>query len=309
MPAETSVVTGALGYTGRYIARRLLAQGATVTTLVAHPGRPNPFGASLRVAPLDFDQPQRLAETLQGATTLYNTYWVRFERGGVSFDQAVANTRVLLRAAEAAGVQRVVHISVSNAAAAPHLPYFRGKAACEAAVRQSALSHAIVRPTLIFAAGDILVNNIAWLLRRFPIFAVPGDGSYRLQPVAAEDVAELAVSLGQPGASVEVDAAGPEVYTFDDLVRRIAAAVGSRARLIHVPPAVATGLARLVGAVVRDVVITPDEIAGLRQNLLLSSGPATGRSSFAGWLSAHGGELGRQYASELARHFARPAAG
>jgi uncharacterized protein YbjT (DUF2867 family) len=303
MGAERCVVTGALGYTGRYIARALLARGTPVTTLVAHPDRPNPFGDQIRIAPFNFDQPAALAESLRGAATLYNTYWVRFNRGGVSFDQAVANTRILLRAAAEAGVRRFVQISVSQAALAPRLPYFRGKLEVEDAVRQSGLSYAIVRPTLIFAEGDILLNNIAWLLRRFPVFAVPGAGDYRVQPVAAEDVADIALNAGQPGPNVELDAAGPGIYRFDELVRRVARAVGSAARLIHTPPGLALAASSLVGLWVGDVVLTRDEVAGLMANLLVSDDPPTGQRRLEDWLQSDGPRLGMRYASELARHF------
>lgn len=303
MPAEQVVVTGALGYTGRYITRRLLARGAQVTTLVAHPDRPNPFGSALRVAPFDFDRPDALRSTLAGATTLYNTYWVRFARGGTTFEQAVANTRRLIQAAQAAGVRRLVHISVSNASAAPHLPYFRGKAELEEAVRRSKLSYAIVRPTLIFGLGDILINNIAWLLRRFPLFAVPGDGRYRLQPIAAEDVAAIAVEAGDALANVELDAAGPDTFTFDELVRLIAGAVSSRARLVHMPPALALAAASLIGMSVGDVMLTRDEVAGLMADTLVSAEPPRGQGRLGDWLRANAETLGREYASELRRHF------
>lgn len=303
MNAEWDVVTGAFGYTGKYITRRLLALGRRVKTLTGHPDRPNPFGAQVSVAPFRFDDPEAMAASMRGATTLYNTYWIRFPRGTLTFEQAVENSRALIRAAKRADVRRIVHISITNASADSPLPYFRGKGLVEQAVTESGLSYAILRPTVIFGLEDILINNIAWFLRRFPVFPVFGSGEYRVQPVFVEDVAVIAVDAGQQEMNAIIDVVGPETYTFDALVRLIAQVVGSRARILHVPPGLAYGMAKLIGYAVGDVVITRDEIAGLMANLLVSEHPPTAATSFRRWLEEHRAHIGVRYASELARHY------
>jgi NADH dehydrogenase len=300
---RVDVVTGAYSFTGYYIARRLLETGGAVRTLVRDPTRPDPFGGRVRPYPFSFDDAARLESTLRGATTLYNTYWIRFPRDGVDHAGAVANTRRLFAAAAEAGVERIVHVSVSNADEASPLPYFHWKAVLERELRESGLSHAIVRPTLVFGREDILVNNIAWLLRRLPLFVVPGSGVYRLQPVYVEDVAALCVEAGSRRDDIVLDAAGPETYTFEALVRLLRDAVGSRARLLHAPPGLALALGSTIGRLVRDVLVTREELAGLMENLLVSHGPPTGTTSFGDWVAEHGHELGRRYASELARHW------
>jgi uncharacterized protein YbjT (DUF2867 family) len=300
---ELNVVTGAFGYTGKYITRRLLSVGKRVRTLTGHPNRENPFGEQVSVSPFNFDNPSELAKTLRGATTLYNTYWVRFSHGQVSFDKAVENTKTLIKAAEEAGVRRIVHVSVTNASEESPLPYFRGKGLAEKAVIHSRLSYAIIRPTLIFGAEDILINNIAWLLRRFPVFAVPGSGDYRVQPVFVEDVAEIAVSAAHHDESIIVDAVGPETYTFDELVRLIADNIQSRARIIHLRPGIALFLSRMIGYLLRDVVLTGDEAEGLMSNLLVSEGPPTGQARLSDWLAQNADSVGARYASELNRHY------
>ena len=264
---------------------------------------PAPPGSPIEAAPLQFADRRGLVAALRGADTLYNTYWIRFERGASTFERAVENTRVLLRAAEEAGLRRIVHVSVTNAAEDSPLPYFRGKGAVERAVRESPLSHAIVRPTLVFGPHDILVNNVAWILRRFPLFVVPGMGTYRVQPVGVEDVAELAVAAADRPDDVAFDAAGPEIYPFDELVRLVAQAVASRARIVHAPAALALLLVRLGGVALRDVVLTREELEGLTSGLLVSDEPPRGRRSFRGWLEDAGSGLGRVYVSELARNF------
>jgi uncharacterized protein YbjT (DUF2867 family) len=302
---ELSVVTGALGYTGRYIARALFERGARVRTLTAHPSQPNPFGERLEIAPMDFGSPDSLARSLDGACTLYNTYWIRFPYRGATFDTAVENTRALLRAARKAGVRRIVHISITGAAADSPLPYFRGKGIVEREIAQSELSYLILRPTLIFGVEDVLVNNIAWLLRRFPLFAIPGRGDYRMQPVFVADLAALAVSGAPETENRIVDAVGPEIYTFWDFVRTLARALGRATPLVPVPPGLALLFSRFIGYALGDVTLTRDEIDGLMASLLISHDPPTCPTALSSWLQGNANLVGRTYTSELAKRFGR----
>lgn len=304
--ATLAVVTGAFGYTGKYIAERLLSQGYSVRTLTNR--RPKDVDDRLTMAPLDFADRSGLIKNLRGASLLFNTYWVRFPYGSITFEHAVANTEHLIEAASAAGVRRIVHISVTKASSSSPLPYFRGKALTEEAVIRSGLSYAIIRPSVVFGPEDILVNNIAWILRRVPVFGIPGSGRYRVQPVSVEDVAELAVTSGFRIDNIVQDAVGPEIFTFAELIRVIAAAIGSGARIISIPPPVAILAASVIGRFVDDVVLTPDELAGLMANLLVSGGPSTGKRRLSEWLTEHAETVGRSYAHELKRHYRSAAA-
>jgi NADH dehydrogenase len=301
--AELNVVTGAFSYTGKYITQRLLSMGKRVRTLTGHPNRQNPFGEQVTVSPFNFDDPAELTKSLRGATTLYNTYWVRFSHGRVTFHQAVENTKALIKAAEEANVRRIVHLSITNASEHSPLPYFRGKGLLENAIVHSGLSYAIIRPTVIFGAEDILINNIAWLLRRFPVFAVPGSGDYRVQPVFVEDVAEIAVNAAHRNEDAIVDAVGPDTYTFDELVRLIADKIRSKARIVHLSPALALFLSRMAGYLVKDVMLTRDEVEGLMANLLVSDCPPAGQTRLGDWLDENADSVGAKYASELSRHY------
>ena len=304
---STDVVTGAFGFTGRHITQQLLETGRTVKTLTGRPHlqgtASDPFGGQVEAIPLGFDRPGALAGVLRGVDTLYNTYWVRFANGPVTFERAVENSRVLVRAATEAGVRRLVHISITNPSAESHLPYFRGKALVEEAIQESGLSYAIVRPALVFGEGDILLNNVAWALRRFPFFPIAGDGHYRAQPVYVGDLAALAVSVAAEPENVTIDAVGPETYTFDELVLLMGKHLGSRARLAHMPQSLALYLSCIVGYFVRDVVLTRDELVGLSANLLVSSEPPRATTRFSEWLEANGAKLGAAYASEMDRHY------
>jgi uncharacterized protein YbjT (DUF2867 family) len=296
------VVTGAFSFTGRYVAARLLELGREVRTLTRHPQSSSPFAARVEAFPLDFEV-ETLTERLRGADTLYNTYWIRSPRGSLTFERVLDNTATLLDAARDAGVRRVVQLSVSNASASSTLPYFRAKALAEEALSSSGLSYAIVRPTLVFAREDVLVNNIAWLLRRLPLFVVPGSGRYTLQPVAVEDVAELAVAAGLETEPTVLDAAGPDVLSFDELVRLLREAVDSRAAIVHGSPRLALALSGLVGKILRDTLVTRAELAGLTQGLLTSKTPPSGNRRFADWLDENAESVGRSYTSETRRNW------
>ena len=300
---EVNVITGAFSYTGKYITRRLLAMGKAVRTLTGHPDNPNPFGDQVRVFPFNFDKPEELVMSLQGATTLYNTYWIRFSHGPVTFDRAVKNTKILIKAAQEAGVQRIVHVSITNPAKTSRLPYFRGKAILEQAIIDSGLSYAIIRPTVIFGTADILINNIAWLLRHFPVFPIFGSGEYCLQPIYVEDMADLVINAGQQEGNLVLDAAGPDIFTFEELVRLIADKLHRRVMIIQANPGSAFYAAKLIEPVVGDVLITRDEIAGLMANLLISQKPPTGHTHLGNWLEQNVDSVGKKYASELNRHY------
>ena len=296
------VVTGAFSYTGRHIAEALLARGRGVRTLTRRPAPAgHPLAETVEARPFAFDD--SLVESLAGADTLYNTYWVRFERGETTFARAVENTRLLFDAAKRAGVRRVVHVSVANASPDSPFAYFRGKAATEEALRVSGLSHAIVRPTLVFGPGDILVNNVAWALRHVPVFLIAGDGRDEVQPVSVFDASRICVEAGASEENAAVDAAGPERYAFEDYIRLVKRASGGRARIGHAPPSVVVATSRLAGLFLRDVVLTRDELGMLEAGLLVSHEEPRGRDNFAAWLEQNGSTLGRKYASELGRNY------
>ena len=215
------------------------------------------------------------------------------------------NLRTLFDAARVAGVRRVVHSSITNATEDSPSPYFRGKALAERALRESGLSYAILRPTLIFGREDILLNNIAWMLRRFPVHPIAGSGEYRVQPISVDDLADIAIRLARESENVEIDAVGPEVFTYEDMVRLVRDKIGASAWLVHVSNSAAMLAARLMGLLVRDVVLTRDEIDGLAAGLLVSKTgePPPGTTRLSEWLDDNARLLGSKYASELMRHY------
>ena len=298
---ELDVVTGAFSYTGRHIAEALLARGRRVRTLTRRPDPGHALADRVEVSALVFDE--RLVESMRGADTLYNTYWVRFERRETTFDRAVSNSAALFGAAEQAGVRRIVHVSVANPAVDSPFPYFQGKARVEEALRASAMSHAIVRPTLVFGPDDILVNNIAWGLRHVPIFLVAGDDRSLVQPVSVRDTASLCVDAGARDDNIVLDAAGPDRWAYEDFVRLIARTIGARARIRRSSLRAALWAARVAGLLLRDVVVTRDELEALNAGLLVSHEGPLGSDRFEVWLTENADRLGRRYTSEVGRNF------
>ena len=268
---ELHVVTGAFGYSGRYIAARLLAAGYRVRTLTNSPNRLHLFEDRVEAHPFHFDRPELLQASLEGASVLYNTYWVRFNYGSFGYAQAIENSRNLFRAARAAGIERVVHVSITNPSEGSPFEYFRGKAQVERELRECGLSHAILRPALFFGGEGILTNNIAWTLRHFPVFGVFGRGEYRVQPIYVDDLAELAVIQGRERTTEVIDAIGPETFTYREFVQEIARAIGGAAKPTRAPRLTPEGA---------------ELLARLRSMLLAGAPPVPALMALAIWCEA-----------------------
>ncbi len=300
---QTDVVTGAFGYTGRYVTQLLLDMGRSVVTLTGHADRQNPFGGRVKALPFDFDNPRRLADHLRDTTTLYITYWIRFPYKGMTYEKAVENTFRLIEAAEKAAVKRLVYVSITKADKTSPFPYFAGKGRIEEKIEKSGLSYGIVRPTVIFGDGGILINNIAWLLRRLPLFGVFGSGGYKIQPIYVEDMARIMVEAGQSNENKITDAVGPETYTFAVLVKLIAVMINSPAKIIPISPKLGLLMGKIIGPLLGDVLITKDEINGLMANLLYSNNPPTGTTRLSQWVKRNASSLGEYYFGELKKHY------
>jgi nucleoside-diphosphate-sugar epimerase len=298
-------VTGAFGYSGRYIARRLLDAGHSVIMLTNSLHRSNPFGEKVRAFPLQFDQPGRLTDSLRGSDVLINTYWVRFDHRLFTHNQAVANTKVLFQAAKDAAVRRIVHVSITNPDLRSDLPYFRGKAELESALTSLGLSFCILRPAVLFGKEDVLINNIAWSLRHFPVFGVFGAGQYKLQPIYVDDLASAAVEKAAAGQNEIINAIGPETFTYRQLVETVQKSLGLKRLVLSIPPELGYWAGRAMGLMVRDVVLTRQEIRGLMEGRLYVDAPPLGATKLTDWINRHRDTLGRHYTSEMARRVDR----
>lgn len=286
---NVALVTGAFGNTGSKIAQLLRADGREVRTITAH--APTERGG---IEVFGFDD-QR---AFDGVDTFVNTFWMRTgDPGshGTRYSEAVARAEQLITSAAAAGVRRIVHLSVAHAdhPAGAKYPYFVAKARIERLLRDTEVAHTIVRPALIFGGTSGMVEQLAMVLRRAPVFGVAGDGQYRVRPVHVDDVARLCATHIDGPDSVTLDAVGPDRPTFDELVRLVAAALGRRARIVHLPAGLVIAAGRLLGVVARQDLLTGDELRSTMEGLADTDGPSTGTVSLAAWLTEHGATLRR----------------
>ncbi len=297
---KRAAVVGGTGFTGSYISSLLARKGFEVLALTGHTSRKPPL-AEVKLSPFNFDRPELLVESLQGCNLLFNTYWVRFELDQTTFAKAIENTRSLFGCAKRAGVKRIVHISIANPSEDSPYPYYRGKAAVELELSRLGVPFTIVRPALVFGKGDILINNIAWVLRHFRMFPIFGD--FSLSPVFVEDLARLAVECSEHAGNETLDCAGPESFSFRELVETIRKKIGVRALLFGTTPALALRLSAPLGWLVHEPVVTRDEMGALLDNLLFIRASPLGTARLTSWLESERESLGRAYASEVARHF------
>ena len=299
---EIHVVTGAYGYTGKYIAKRLLDEGCRVRTLTNSPYRANPFGNKIKAYLYNFTNPDKLTDSLKGAKVLYNNYWVRYNyKGNFSYNIAVENNLKLFDAAKKGGIERIVHISITNPSLDSPFDYYRGKAIVEKALIESDISYAILRPTIIFGKEDILINNIAWTIRKAPISGIFGDGLYKLQPGYVKDLAKLTVEQGMSRENRIIDAIGPETFTYKELLQTIGKIIGKNRPIITIPDTLGLIMGWVAGKILKDVILTREEIKALKANSIFVNSPPAGETALTDWMRKNASNLGKYYASELAR--------
>lgn len=296
-------ITGVAGYTGSYAATRFLNRGWEVLNLTGHPNR-SPVDSRVTTALLS-DNVSELTAALAGCEVLVNTYWIRFERGNKTYADAIRKTKCLIEAAKNAKVRKIVHISIANPekGAANKLPYYQGKMQVEELIKSSTVSSSILRPTVIFGKEGILINNITWFLRNLPVFGIPGKGDYKLQPVYVEDLADLIFEQAQNSEDCTVDAVGPEQFQFADLLETLKKATGSKCLLIKMPEILALTAVKAIGAMKDDVIMTQDELAGLKLGLLAVEGPAACPTKLSDWIKENSNWLGTKYFSEVKKHY------
>ncbi len=299
---NTYAVTGAFGYSGKYIAAKLLSQNKRVITLTNSINRPNPFGTKVKACKFNFDNQAELVKSLSEVKTLINTYWVRFNHKTFKHSEAVDNTLILFEAAKAAGVEKIVHVSISNPSKTSHLEYFSGKAILEEALINTGISHSILRPTIIFGQEDILINNIAWMVRTMPIMGVFGDGKYKVQPIHVLDLAETAVQEAENPNNIIIEAIGEETYEYKELVKTIANILGINRKIISVSNGFGYFMSKIIGWWKNDYVVTREEIDGLKSNLLYTpDAKPIGKIKLSQWIQENKNTLGKVYSNELQR--------
>ncbi|MBX9825672.1 MAG: complex I NDUFA9 subunit family protein [Xanthobacteraceae bacterium] len=253
-PATTvRVVTvfGGTGFLGRCAVRQLRRHGYAVRVASRHPDRtPWLFGAGGRQVPFEADihDEQSVAEAVFGAYGVINAVSLYVERGSETFHSVhVAAAQRVAAQAQRAGVKRLVHVSGIGADAASSSRYIRNRGEGEAAVRRAFAGATLIRPAVMFGADDAFLTTIIRLMQRFPAFPMFSGGRTRLQPAYVDDVADAIARLidrdQTQGRTFECG--GPEVYSYEELLRIVAREAGLKPRLIPVPFAAWQVLARM----------------------------------------------------------------
>ncbi len=298
---EKIIVTGALGYSGKIITEKLLKKNYEVKTLTNSSHKTNPFGNKLKIEPFNFNNPNKLIKSISGFDTLINTYWVRFNHKNFNHSDAVSNTKQLFDCAKAAGIKRIIHVSITNPSTTSNLEYFKGKGVLEDYLQNLNVNYSIIRPAVLFGKEDILINNIAWMIRHLPIFGVFGNGSYKLQPIYIDDFADIIINEISNHNNAIINAIGPETFTYKQLVKTIMDIIHVQKRIINVSPTVGYLAGKLISTIKNDVTITKEEIKGLMDNLLFVDEKATGTTRLTDWLKSNEKTIGIKYANELSR--------
>jgi uncharacterized protein YbjT (DUF2867 family) len=229
------LLTGATGTVGSALLRRLTADGRPVRALVRDAQRLGDQRVRVQIALGDLSDPPSFRNALRGVDTVVHlAASIRDQpRGSIEELNAVATLR-LVRAAERAGVERFVFFSAMNAHHHSRTRFFRAKALAEQAVEESTLRSTVFRPSIIYTPGD------PWLtlldrLSRLPAVPVSGSGKALYQPVWAEDVAAAVMTALSNGSASTFELAGPEVLSYNEIVRTVLRAAHRRRRLLHVP--------------------------------------------------------------------------
>lgn len=306
-----NLITGAFSFSGRYIAEELLKLGEHVETLTGHPNPKNPHYDQIIVKPYNFDDFDALIESFRGIDTFYNSYWIRFPYKGMNWKKAIENCNKLFKACKIAGVKKIVHISVTNCTVDSPYSYFRGKALVEELLKKCGVPYTILRVAWFYEDGDILVNDVAWLLRHLPVFGLFEYGTYKLQPISAKSLAKLAVESRYQGEKTInqnkiINAIGPETYTWKEFVLAINKTMGSKTLIVPFPgftgivPIIAS---TILGMALHDRLLTLEEIKSLEDNLCLTTDQPVGKRSFKKWLRRNSKLIGLEWHNEVKRHY------
>jgi nucleoside-diphosphate-sugar epimerase len=273
------LVTGASGLVGRRLVARLLASSAAVTAFVRRPAALNGVaGDDLRIAVGDVTDAGAVLGAAAGCDAVVH---LANASGVVDEAQAravnVGGTEHVLAAARRAGLRRVVFTSTVSATRARLGPYGRTKRVAEERVRAGGVPFVILRPSLVYGAGETgLVGSLARHLRTLPVMPVIGDGRIEIDPVHLDDLCAVIERclvrddvLGQT-----YDVLGPDRVTLDEFLRRLGAVLGVRRPLLHLPARASLLLARLLGGVMAQPPLTVDNVLGLTSPARVDREPA-----------------------------------
>lgn len=263
------LLTGATGFVGGYVARRLVSQGARLRCLVrqtsiATGDRLAALGVELALG--DVTDPDSLARAVKGVEAVIHLVAVIVERGQATFQRVnYQGTLNLLAACQGAQVRRFLHMSNIGVGPEASFPFMHSKWRAEEEVRRSGLDWTVFRSSIMFGAGDEFVTKLAGMVRKAPLAPIIGSGGTRFQPIWVEDTARcLALALEKADTVGRViPIGGPEHLTYEEIIDLIIEALGVRKPKVHIPVALMMPVAAIMAALQTRPLITPGQLSQL----------------------------------------------
>jgi uncharacterized protein YbjT (DUF2867 family) len=241
-------VAGGSGFIGRAIALRIAAIPSTrVRVLSRYPDKARTRFKQPNVECVfgDVTMTAALKDALARTTAVVNAtqfdgYPVENPARGLTFERIdFGGTAALLGAAKQTGTAQFIYISGASADETSVHPGFRAKGLAERAIRESGLTYTIFRPSLVYGPEDKVLNGLVKALRLTPVFPVPGTGKQKVQPVLVDDLAAcVALALTGKGANGTYEVGGPDLMTFDEMMRLVMEVTGARRPIIHIPESI-----------------------------------------------------------------------
>ncbi len=279
---KVAMVFGGSGFVGRYMVKRLAQRGYVVRVGVRDPDRATflkPMGNLGQIVPMaaSVRDETSVAALVAGAEVVINCVGILYETGSQTFQALHAEAPGRIgRAAAAAGVRHVVHVSAIGADAASPSVYARTKAEGEAALRAAFPAAVVLRPSIVFGPEDNFFNQFAALARVLPALPMFGGGTTRFQPVYVGDVADAAMACLDRAetAGKTFELGGPKVYTFREILEFILRTTGRKRFLVSIPYSVGAVQARLFELLPKPL-LTRDQLLLLQRDNVVSPGALT----------------------------------
>jgi uncharacterized protein YbjT (DUF2867 family) len=279
----TVFLTGASGFVGCNMLKRLLAEGHSVHALVRDPQKASqivqtaPVPGRVEFFPGDVVQGAGLDAAMQGCDAVIHLVGIIVEKGKNTFEAVHhMGTRHVVEAAKRCGIKRFIQMSALGVRADGVAAYQTSKWKGEEEVRHSGIAYCILRPSLIFGPGDGFVTQMMETMRKAPLFRpVPGSGSPKFRPIFVDDVtACFAGALTSATATNQtIELGGADELALNDVLAEIARCAGVRKPAVHVPLPLMFAVAAVAQTLLPNPPVTVDQLRMLREGSICDIGP------------------------------------
>jgi len=268
------LVTGGTGFVGGHLIRRLQQEGLPARVLTRHPDRAQTLREiGVEIVPGDILDEPSLEKAAEGIERVIHLVGIIQEAPGMTFrDVHVEGTRNVIAAAKKAGVRHLFYQSALGTRPGAKSDYHRTKWEAEELVRQSGIPHTILRPSLIYGAGDKFTVRLSEILKLSPIMPVIGSGKSRVQPIYIDDVVSCIVKVmtGDAFLNEIYEIGGPDQLTYEEVTKTIAEAMGINRPAVHVPLLFLKPMARALETLLPNPPLTTNQLVMLQEDNVCS---------------------------------------